>query len=104
MNAGLIKGSMTTIRNNVTAITYDDLVTMRDTIKQELNNRKPVKAPCKRGRKAIYNSVEERKQVIEEKRKQKLIERNNTLVSEGKPIPKRGRPRKPIDLCDIICN
>ena len=105
MNAGLIKGSMTTIRNNVTAISYDDLLAMRDTIKQELHNRKPVKAPCgKRGRPSIYNSLDERKQAIDAKRKAKLSERNVLLALEGKPIPKRGRPKKELDLCDIMCN
>lgn len=98
MNAGLLKGSMTTIRNNVSHIDYADLLAMRDTINAEIVARKPKastsKGTGKRGRPSLYNSAEERKQAIERKRKEKMQERNAALIAAGKPIPKRGRPRK----------
>lgn len=108
MNAGLIKGSMTTIRNNVSHIAYEDLLAMRDMIKAEIAERKPKASVSngtgKRGRPSMYATAQERKDAIERKRKEKLQERNAALIAAGKPIPKRGRPRKQLDLCDIMCN
>lgn len=108
MNNGLIKAAVTTIGKNVSMLTMEDLTAMRETIRAEIANRKPVKAgfPAgtgKRGRPAKYATAEEKKQAIEAKRKQKMQERNAALEAEGKPIPKRGRPRKALNLCDIIC-
>ena len=107
MNKGLLIGSFRTTMNNISAL--DDLLfsEMVEKVKAEKQRRKPVKAFCtpqKRGRKPIYNSAEERKQAIDARRKAKISERNAQLETEGKPIPKRGRPRKPLDLCDIMCN
>jgi hypothetical protein len=107
MNKGLLIGSFRTTMNNISAL--DDLLfsEMVEKVKTEKARRKPVKAFCtpkKRGRKPIYNSEQERKQAVSNRNKQRIIDRNAQLLAEGKPIPKRGRPRKSLDLCDIMCN
>jgi hypothetical protein len=107
MNKGILVGSFRTTMNNISAL--DDLLfaEMVEKVKAEKARRKPVKAFCtpkKRGRKPIYNSEQERKQAISNRNKQRITERNNRLIAEGKPIPKRGRPCKPLDLCDVMCN
>ena len=107
MNKGLLVGSFRTTMNNISAL--DDLLfaEMVEKVNGEKARRKPVKAFCtpqKRGRKPIYATEQERKEAIDARRKAKIAERNAQLEAEGKPIPKRGRPRKPLDLCDIMCN
>lgn len=107
MNKGLLVGSFRTTMNNISVL--DDLLfsEMLEKVKAEKARRNPVKAkftPGKRGRKPIYNSEQERKQAISDRNKQRITERNAQLQAEGKPIPKRGRPRKQLDLCDIMCN
>lgn len=107
MNKGLLIGSFRTTMNNIS--TLDDLLfsEMVEKVKAEKARRKPVKAFCtpkNRGRKTIYNSEQERKEAISNRNKQRITERNNRLIAEGKPIPKRGRPRKQVDLCDIMCH
>lgn len=107
MNKGLLIGSFRTTMNNIS--TLDDLLfaEMVEKVKAEKQRRKPIKAGCtpkKRGRKPIYATEQERKEAISNRNKQRITERNNRLIAEGKPIPKRGRPRKPLDLCDIMCN
>jgi hypothetical protein len=107
MNKGILVGSFRTTMNNISAL--DDLLfaEMVEKVKAEKARRKPVKAFCtpkKRGRKPIYNSEQERKQAVSNRNKQRIIDRNAQLLAEGKPIPKRGRPRKPLDLCDVMCN
>lgn len=106
MNKGLLVGSFRTTMNNISIL--DDLLfsEMVEKVKAEKARRKPVKAkftPGKRGRKPLYANEQERKQAISNRNKQRITDRNARLLAEGKPIPRRGRPCKDMDLCDIMC-